>query len=70
MKLKGVITGLTKLGGKRWKLFVKSVTNVKKINPNDLYHQFMSILSTWCKKFQKNIDRYLLINVIIQISER
>ena len=40
------VTGLTKLGGKRWKLVEKRVKNGNIINPSDVYHQFMFILST------------------------
>ena len=39
------LTGLTKLGGKGWKLVEKSVKHGNIINPRDVYHQFMFILS-------------------------
>ena len=40
------LTGLTKLGRRRWKLVEKSVRNGDIINPSNVYHLFVFILST------------------------
>ena len=45
-RISNILTGLTKLGGKRSKLVEKSVINGDKINPSDVYHLFEFILST------------------------
>ena len=40
------------------------------INSNDVKHQHRKISSTYCKKWLKNVNSYLLMSSIMQISER